>query len=70
MIEVIDDGRGIPDRVLDRLFEPFFSTRSRQGGTGLGLSVAHGILTDHGGEIRVESILDGGTRIVMSLPIA
>lgn len=67
---IIDDGRGIPKSERDRLFEPFFSTRTREGGTGLGLSVAHGILTDHGGEIRVESILDGGSRIVMSLPIA
>lgn len=68
-IEITDDGRGIPPEHHDRLFEPFFSTRTREGGTGLGLSVAHGIVADHEGQIRVESILGTGTRVVMTLPI-
>ncbi len=68
-IEITDDGRGIPPEHQERLFEPFFSTRTREGGTGLGLSVAHGIVVDHGGQIRIESILDTGTRVVLTLPI-
>ena len=68
-IEVLDDGRGISDDHRDHLLEPFFSTRTNEGGTGLGLSVAHGILTDHGGQIRIESIEGEGTRVLLSLPI-
>ncbi len=69
LIEVIDDGRGIDDDDRDRLFEPFYSTRTREGGTGLGLSVAHGIVGDHGGEIQIESLATAGTRVVVSLPL-
>jgi PAS domain S-box-containing protein len=68
-IEILDDGRGISKEQRDHLFEPFFSTRTNEGGTGLGLSVAHGILTDHGGQIRIDSIPGEGTRVVMMLPI-
>ena len=53
----------------ERLFEPFFSTRTREGGTGLGLSVAHGIVVDHGGQIRVDSIPGTGTCVVITLPL-
>lgn len=67
-IEVVDDGAGIEEKDLERLFDPFFSTRTRQGGTGLGLSVAHGIVRDHAGEIRVDSEPDVGTRVVIRLP--
>lgn len=68
-IEITDDGCGIPPENEERIFEPFFSTRTREGGTGLGLSVAHGILADHGGQIRIDSIVGTGTRVVMTLPI-
>ncbi len=68
-IEILDDGRGISNEQRDHLFEPFFSTRTNEGGTGLGLSVAHGILTDHGGQIRIDSIPGEGTRVVMMLPL-
>jgi len=68
-IEVLDDGRGIPSEQKDHLFEPFYSTRTNEGGTGLGLSVAHGILTGHGGQIQIDSILGEGTRVLMMLPI-
>jgi len=68
-IEIADDGCGIPPENEERIFEPFFSTRTREGGTGLGLSVAHGILADHGGQIRIDSIVGTGTRVVMTLPI-
>src|SRR5690606_31762858 len=46
VLEVGDDGRGIPAEQLERVFEPFFSTRTREGGTGLGLSVTHGVFAD------------------------
>jgi len=68
LLEVTDDGRGIEPAHQERLFEPFFSTRTREGGTGLGLSVAHGIVVDHGGQIRIESFPDMGTRVVITLP--
>ncbi len=68
-IEITDDGRGIPPENEERIFEPFFSTRTREGGTGLGLSVAHGVITDHGGQIRIDSLVGTGTRVVMALPI-
>ena len=68
-IEIIDDGHGIDVADRDHLFEPFYSTRTRVGGTGLGLSVAHGVVKDHGGEIEIDSIRGEGTRVVIILPI-
>ena len=62
------DRSGAKD-ALDSFFEPFFSTRTRKGGKGLGLSLAHGILAEHRGEIRVNSVPDEGTRVVLSLPL-
>ena len=58
------------ERERERAFVPFYSTRTRVGGTGLGLSVAHGIVTDHGGTIRIESEAGVGTRVVIALPLA
>jgi signal transduction histidine kinase len=52
---VEDDGCGIPDVDLGRVLDPFFSSRLEAGGTGLGLSVAHGIAQEHGGNIAIES---------------
>lgn len=69
-IEVTDDGSGIHAGDLDQVFDPFYSTRAQIGGTGLGLSVAHGILADHGGSIRAERRAEGGTRVVLTLPVA
>lgn len=68
-VEVIDNGCGIKSADLSRLFDPFFSTRATSGGSGLGLSVAHGIITAHEGRIWAESELDKGTRIVMELAL-
>jgi signal transduction histidine kinase len=63
-----DTGIGIPPEHHERIFEPFFTTRSGQGGTGLGLSVTYGIVSDHGGEIEVESEVGKGTSFIVWLP--
>lgn len=67
-IEIIDNGRGIPEEEVEHLFDPFYSTRTKVGGTGLGLSVAHGIVKAHAGEIEIESVVGSGTRLMMSIP--
>lgn len=68
--EVDDDGRGIDPESQAQIFDPFFTTRLREGGSGLGLSVAHGIVVDHGGEIGVESERGRGTTVRVELPLA
>jgi len=67
-IAVCDNGRGIPQADRSRVFDPFYTTRQSEGGTGLGLSVAYRIVTDHGGTIRVEDAPRGGTRMLVELP--
>jgi len=67
-IVVKDYGTGFPQSLLERLFEPFFTTKAPGEGTGLGLSISYGILKDHGGDLRVNSILDKYTEIIMELP--
>ncbi len=67
-ISVNDDGMGIDRESLAHIFDPFFTTRRAAGGTGLGLSVAHGIIAEHSGEIAVESELGKGTSFRIELP--
>lgn len=67
-VSVIDSGEGISQDNLDRLFEPFFTTRPAGKGTGLGLSVSYGIVADHGGYIDVESQLGKGSCFTVFLP--
>jgi len=67
-VEVADTGRGIPEHVKARIFDPFFTTRSGGEGTGLGLSVVHGIVGDVGGAIDVVDRPAGGTSIAVWLP--
>ncbi len=67
-VEDLDEGRGIGDEDLKHIFDPFFTTRLSEGGTGLGLSVAHGIAMDHGGRLNVESKLGEGSRFILELP--
>ncbi|MCK4750464.1 MAG: hypothetical protein KAT15_25580 [Bacteroidales bacterium] len=68
-IQVIDNGRGILDDVIDKIFIPFFTTKDIARGTGLGLSVVHGIVTSHGGSIHLESEKGRGTRFKIELPL-
>jgi len=69
ILSVADDGVGIPVELTQRIFDPFFTTRLEQGGTGLGLSVAEGILADHRGTIDVESRPSHGTVVTVRLPV-
>jgi signal transduction histidine kinase len=68
VIEVRDTGSGIPDDVKKHIFEPFFTTKA--GGSGLGLSICHSIVTGMGGEITVESEVGHGTTFRVALPAA
>jgi signal transduction histidine kinase len=70
MVEVTfsDTGCGIPPEHVKRIFEPFYTTKSEQEGTGLGLSVSYGIVADHGGEIRVSSQPGVGTTFCVAIP--
>ena len=69
-ISVADTGCGIDETILGRVFEPFFTTKEVGQGTGLGLAVAHGIITDHGGTIECRSKRGEGTEFIVMLPAA
>jgi signal transduction histidine kinase len=67
-LTVSDSGAGIAPEHLDKIFNPFFTTKPTGQGTGLGLAVCHGVVTAHGGDIRVESHVGKGTRFSVELP--
>ena len=69
VVEVRDDGRGISDEDLEQVFDPFFTTRLSQGGSGLGLSVALGITREHGGKLEIESQEGEGSLVRLRLPL-
>jgi len=69
-ISISDNGPGISPANMIKIFDPFFTTKSESGGSGLGLSVCHGIITEHGGNIYAESTLGKGTTFIIELPIA
>ena len=69
-ISVRDNGNGIPQKVLDKIFQPFFTTKPAGQGTGLGLSLSYDIITKgHGGEIKVETTEGEGSVFIISLPV-
>jgi two-component system, cell cycle sensor histidine kinase and response regulator CckA len=68
-LQVTDNGEGMDEGVRQRVFEPFFTTRQRMRGTGLGLAVVHGIVTRHGGTIDVRSARGVGTTFTLRFPI-
>src|SRR5256886_4647537 len=68
-IEVEDTGPGIPPNLLERIFNPFFTTKPTGSGTGLGLSISLGIVREHEGRIWAENATQGGARFVIELPI-
>lgn len=68
VITVADDGPGIPSELLPRIFDPFFTTKDVGQGSGLGLSIVHGIVERHGGTIAVDSAVGSGTTFTVSLP--
>ncbi len=69
VVEVADNGSGIPADVLPKIFDPFFTTKKIGEGTGLGLSIAYKIINEHGGRIEVSSEPGKGTRFTITLPV-
>lgn len=70
IVEVLDEGEGIPEGSLKRIQDPFFTTKHDTGGTGLGLSISSKILASHGGTLSFESKLGKGTTARMTIPVA
>ena len=68
-ISVKDDGNGIPQNIVEKIFQPFFTTKPTGQGTGLGLSLSYDIIKAHGGEIKVETKGGEGTTFIISLPL-
>jgi PAS domain S-box-containing protein len=68
-ISFYDSGTGIPKGIIDKVLNPFFSTKPKGEGTGLGLSVSHGIISDHGGRLAIKSVEGEYTRVVLELPV-
>jgi CheY-like chemotaxis protein len=70
VMTISDTGVGIPKEVLDKIYEPFFTTKERGKGTGLGLSMVYGVVKEHKGYISVQSELNQGTAFTVYLPAA
>ncbi len=68
-LSVQDSGEGIAPDIIDKIFNPYFTTKEKDKGTGLGLAVVHGIVQSYGGNIQVESTVGQGTRFTVYLPV-
>lgn len=68
-VYVKDNGTGIPQKALDKIFQPFFTTKPTGQGTGLGLSLSYDIVKAHGGEIKVTTAENEGTEFIISIPV-
>ena len=69
LIAIKDNGNGVPQKAIDKIFQPFFTTKPTGQGTGLGLSLAYDIIKAHGGEIKVETMDGEGSEFIILLPI-
>lgn len=69
VIVIRDNGTGIPQKIVHKIFQPFFTTKPTGQGTGLGLSLSYSIIKAHGGEIKVESVSGESTELIIKLPI-
>jgi PAS domain S-box-containing protein len=69
IIEVMDQGQGIPDELQETIFEPFYTTKPTGQGTGLGLSLAYKIIEEHNGTLTIDSQAGLGTRVIVTLPL-
>jgi two-component system, NtrC family, sensor kinase len=69
LISVHDNGPGIPQKILDKIFQPFFTTKPTGQGTGLGLSLSYDIVKAHGGELKVETKEGAGSEFIIVLPV-
>ena len=67
-VTVTDNGNGIPGNIVDKIFQPFFTTKATGQGTGLGLSLAYDIVKAHGGELKVETKENEGSTFIIQLP--
>ena len=68
LISVRDNGPGIPQKILDKIFQPFFTTKPTGQGTGLGLSLSYDIVKAHGGQLKVETKEGEGSTFIIQLP--
>ena len=69
LVRVRDDGHGIPEEAIPRIFDPGYTTKGVGVGTGLGLSIAYRIAANHGGSLRVKSEVGKGSEFTLSIPI-
>jgi two-component system NtrC family sensor kinase len=68
LISITDNGNGIPQKVMDKIFQPFFTTKPVGQGTGLGLSLSYDIVKAHGGQLKVETRESQGSEFILIIP--
>lgn len=68
-IEVRDSGHGIPEKQINHIFDPFYTTKKEGEGTGLGLSIVYGVVNNHGGKVRAKSRENEGTAFILNFPV-